>query len=948
MEQINIAKKKALALAEAKFKFKKTNQQSSMAKLAVGPKAKEREPTQFGVSGKRNKKAEKPDELKFYKDHLPSALMVGDDEIDLSSGAPVGLRAGYDFLPTMSDKVNALKNKFGEENVRSLNISGNQNLMYKNKGKWKFFDLPFGVEFADVTSDLVGDIAPTLASVAAALPAAVSTPAGMAFAGAVAGGAVGSAQDIAARKAFGLEVKAAEVARRRSIEAVLSGGMDYGAMKAIGFVAGSVLRREGMDEAAQQLKLVEDQVKLPSIVREGEDGISQIVNSAELYKDGTAAKFLEGVRDQVNWQFVGDPVNPEPIINKFTDDIINSKLGELNKISKSVDSTLDAIDKLKAKTPGGSNVFNKKNAKKEATEVFNNLLLKETNKVAVLPESPAKLGKKLQDLVSSGYVDSEVTKKSKYNKAYDLLKDETVYGREISKIFEKQTKNAIVDAENEIISMLANPAVKMSGAAVNKLEDVANSQLSFKTLNDIIRIAESKSGAAKMGANVNEAAYAALTNDLKKLRQKVLNKSSKEGREAFEDAQSYLKDVVLKYRQGAIGSAIKTEAGSNYSEAIGLAMSNKQIKLPNRLEDPTKVILKSISNTTEAKNFLRATNNSLEARNLMRTEFLSSKGIVKDQPINKSAFDFSRQEIDVIDVLWPKKEKGGYNRKYQTLKKIQKLAETGDDFIEGLTAESIDKLSTQNTEIIEREILKLTQKEKDLRKKQTKITSNFLVKMWNKGEIPLPTNQTTMETFMSGIRSSDFREQQSFSELLKNEGKEEMFKRAVVNDLMLRVKSKSKNKQMASKGVTMWDQNSMKNTLNSERQFLLNFLGKSEYDNLVKWNNALSWVSTSKRAGPGIRVGAASGAGEKPNFFFSNLVEPIANRFKSAIIYTQLKNPIPFKILVNPEKHDKWMEKIIQSTFITDQGIEAIMNESKSDPEFKAWATEFYKDAVSQ
>jgi hypothetical protein len=49
---------------------------------------------------------------------------------------------------------------------------------------------------------------------------------------------------------------------------------------------------------------------------------------------------------------------------------------------------------------------------------------------------------------------------------------------------------------------------------------------------------------------------------------------------------------------------------------------------------------------------------------------------------------------------------------------------------------------------------------------------------------------------------------------------------------------------------------------------------------------------------------------------------------------------------MSPEQYNKWIERVIQSTFVTGQGVEAIMNEAEADPAFKSWATEFYKDAL--
>lgn len=947
MESIEIAKQKALALASAKFKLKQKDQQFSMNELASGPAIKPRAETQFGVRGTRTQKAQKTDELSFYKEHLPKALMVNEDEIDLTSGAPVGLRAGYDFLPTMSDKRQALSNKFGEENVKALNISGEQNLLYKDEGKWKFFDLPFGVEFADVTSDLAGDVAPTVASIAAVIPAIVSTPAGMAVAGSLAYGGVGSLQDYAARKAFGLEAEKMEIAKRRGLETALGAGLDWGLMKGAGMLARGVLRKEGMDIAAQQLKAVEDKIKLPIVMKEGEEGVQKVMDAANIYKDGTAAKFLEGVRDQVNWQFTGETVDPEPVINKFAQQQVKGLLDDLDKLNKSVNEVAEKKAVIDAGIP--DSMLAKSNAKKEAKDMFNQMYMKEAKKVAVKGKTPYDLGREVQGEIGKTYIDVNLKNQAKQSLKNKLLADATVSGNELGRVFSQYASKSILNESGDIISTLASPAQRMAGVADLKLSDIVDQDISFSNFEEVIRLISDKAQDANVNKSASANSYKTLRDNLLKLRDKVVSKSSPEAQNAFKDASDYFQDVVLKYREGSVGTAIKAEKGEHWNQSIALAASGKKAPMPKLVTDPSKVIGKAISNKTEIANTLRATNNSPVVLNAMRTEFLASRGIVKDSPIPKDAFNFSRQDIDVIDALWPKTEKGGVNRKYQTLNKIKNLADKEEGFVESMTNEALEKLKNENTYKAEQEILSLTKNEKELKDKQKKLSSNYLIKMWGSGKVPLPDNQTTMETFISGIRSASPLDQSKFLKSLEEGGKKDMFERAVINDLVKRVQSTSPQLELGSKGQVMWDHKTMKKALSGNEEYYKRFLGKDKYDNLVKWNNALKWSSVAGRPVGGVRIGFTKGAGEgPPNWYMSNIHIPVANRFKSAIVAAQLKSPIPARVLLSPESHDKWMERVIRWTFISDQGIEAIMNEAENDPEFKEWATGFYRDAFTE
>jgi len=204
-----------------------------------------------------------------------------------------------------------------------------------------------------------------------------------------------------------------------------------------------------------------------------------------------------------------------------------------------------------------------------------------------------------------------------------------------------------------------------------------------------------------------------------------------------------------------------------------------------------------------------------------------------------------------------------------------------------------------------------------------------------------------METFISGIQKADQAQQSTFIKKLKEEGKGEMLAQSVIYDLVTRAGHGTADAIKGVGGSTLWNRAKMDSNLKSQKQFLIRALGKDRYENLVRWNQSLKWLE-GKALPDEIRGSATTTTKGKVAAYFSNLPAAVATRFKSAMLYSQLNNPLSFKIVKSAEDYDKIMNRVVMNTLISKDGIQAIASEAENDPEFKAKMAEFYSEVFQE
>jgi len=230
-----------------------TFQKQSQEKLAKGFKAASR--------GERKQLIHK---------HTARSLGIKESDLDSERGMGGIGRVQFKALPTPEDKLEFLTKTYGRENLNVANIGGEEQFLYRDEaetgGKWRRVDEE-GVSLADWTSDIL-PVAPEMvgAVVGGMKGAAAGGAIGAGFGGvgaipgAVIGGVVGAAGggfaggvagDVAARASAGQDIQLGETAARKASEIPMNVGLDVATLGAGRFVGKPLMKAVGKTPAAQ-------------------------------------------------------------------------------------------------------------------------------------------------------------------------------------------------------------------------------------------------------------------------------------------------------------------------------------------------------------------------------------------------------------------------------------------------------------------------------------------------------------------------------------------------------------------------------------------------------------------------------------------------------------------------------------------------------------------------
>jgi hypothetical protein len=940
--------------------FLRDRQKQAVLNVAKGP----------GFTDTRTKRGRriKENPKKYYSEHIPAALNIPPEKFNYSKSLPIGLRSKLDFLQDSSSRAAILRQEYGDDNVTQLNVGGNPAILFRDSdsGEWAMADsLEF--EFADLTSDIAGDIIPVTAGVAAGLgtliatsPTAVGTagtvPAlATATAAAATEATVGTAQDIVARKLFGLEAEAGQLAKQRAKEMVVNFAIDYGTMKT-GRAIKAFVGPRGTDLATEELLKTAEVLnrQMPTVAMQGQKGIERLQGVASKFPDSTPARFLQDARDATGQRFANEfgaveltPEATESLLQRGLQSMTTQAKEDISKIK----SSLDELATTRKKADSLTEQKLAREANKKAQTVYNAELQRRAKNVTTKGDiSPEKTGLSLQSRITDNYIQTEAKSKNAFNNAYFKLQNVKTTSNKLSDVFGKTKKQAILDNEDEVIQVLAPGGRTASGRAVSSLDEIADESISFQQLNELIQLLEEKTkrGAATPGFNAGE--YRKLTNELRKQRTALLNQADPDARKAYNQANKFFREKVLPFRESDIFASIRPEIGQNYSKAIDQAVLGKPHVTPKLNLGGTEVLQKALANPKSAKDFLRAANDSLEAKKLLRNAWLTSKGLTGGQPIPKRALKFSPKDLDIARVLWPSAGEAGFNRKVQTLKSLERFADQRDDFIDGVTAETFDRLMNEGFSDAQKQVQKIAQKEVSQKKALDEMQGTVLVKLMGQGKVPLPNNAVTIESFGESIlKTQNPADLKAFIGRVQDESPEllDAVQMSMYQALTRKAGRGTDLAQVGNLGFSLWNPKSMSKLLRDHENQLREVLGKKSYQSLVDMNNGLTRLSVQRGAKPEGRIGAA-GAGGGISLFFSNLSGAVKDRFAKHTIAAQIKSPFPFKKIVSQEQYNRFMNSVMTGTFIGTSGIQALMEDADADPEFRKKMTELYADILSQ
>lgn len=940
--------------------FLKNRQANSIELLAEGP----------GFSDKRTSRGKRIriDPNKFYSKEIPKYLGIPEEDFDYNQSAPLGMRFKMDFLRNKSDREAVLRKEFGDNNVVSLNLGGQQKILFKNPktNKWGFYD-SFDADLADFTADLAGDIVPIGAGIAAGAKTLFAAPftggASVLATSAAAAGAeavVGSAQDVAARAAFGLDVEAedlAEIAQYRATE----GGINF-TINALTMGTGKVpinmfISKEGADLARQQaLSVLENtSAKIPIFVKEGGEKLVHAQDIASKYPNSAVAKMFAESRElaatKIQAQFAGQEITQEQAdqILRESFETLSAQYGDdIARITNTLDTLAAEKIALKEGVPTGLD----SKARQEAKKVFN-AELNNKAKTVLTPVrlSPEQTGLTLQDNVARNYVQTEAASRNAFESVYDNLVDVSTDANRIARIFTKRKNEAITNMEGEIVSVLAPNARTTAGRAATSLKELAEAgePVTFKQLNEMIQVIEesTKRGSTSPGFNASE--YRNMAESLRNLRTKLLQQADPATRKAFNDANKNFQDVVLPFRTSDIFNSVKAEIGDSYSTAIARAQQGQSFRLPRLESGGTAVLDRALLNPKSVQDFLRATGNDPAMRQLLRDYWLSSKNLVGGKPLLKKDLNLTEKDFDIANILFPGQGKNSFSAKVNTLRDLQRFTDGADEYIEGLTAETFDRLMREGVEGTQLQLKEVAKNEVINKQKLNKLTSEKLVKLMNDGALPLPSNQTTMESLVGGILKAKPVEIERFMKTLQANNPDSIpaFKQALYHHLVQKSGSRIKDSTQKNLiGEPLWDPLRMDSQLIANKEAIIKILGKEKYDSIKLMNEGMQRFSVLDKEA----LGKISGAGNERGFkaFISNVPGAIKDRYGALMLAKEIKDPTHFKKMLTQENYDKTMTALNASLFFGLNSIRAMQDNADADPRFRRDITERYKAIFEQ
>jgi len=896
-------------------------------------------------------KAQKQNPIEYYNKKVPMALGIQKDQFDAETGASNRVRKNLSFLSNLSLQKQYLEKEFGQENVKALNIAGDQTLLLKEDNKWKFVDGKSKAEMADFTGDLAGEIAPTVAGIGAAIATAGASPIAQAAAYNLAYSSVGAAQDVLAQSQLGVDVDLSDIATERAKEFAIGGAIDLATMATGRLVAGLFVAKESKDLVVTQLKKVatEEGVEIPAFMLQGDKKIKRVADVASKYPDSTAGRLFEDMRDLAAGKIEGRIVDPEPMARRMFSNLKDQIENDLNVTKGNITSIEGKVSVIKGKRE----TLNKK-AEKIAEAKFakewKDLTFRLENKNAL---SPLQIGKKIQKKAADRYATLEATRTKLYDKAYALIGESGVSTDLVLDAFDESTSSAILNAKEDVISILNTSGETVAGRAVKGLTDSKSDTVSFRKLNEVIANLNEKIKYGKT-AGGQTASLKPVVEQVQRIRDGLLKSTPKEAQDAFAQAQEFFATEIPKIRDSRTFNFIMPDIGQSYDGLIAAKLAGKAGRAPDFYADPGEMLKSALKNTKHLNDFMDAVGNDREILLDLRRAWLQDKGfkpnsmasIEKIKSLNPSDYDMAK-------ALWPKSMGNGINRKVFQLKNIANVAAGKDGKVKGMTAEIFEDLVADSTEIKEKEIKELLKKQGEAELEYDELVSNKLVKLFADGSVPLPDNQITFNSMMKGMLQSKNADIVKMMDRVNKFNPElsNKIKDAAVLNLIESSGRGTDIAEVGKLGKQLWNAKSFGASLESNKDKYITLLGKDEYKFLKKWNDVMGRFGDTKTEEARLKVAGAIGpsaeSAVKLRGYLNNFTDPVVDRLRSAMITTVLKFPSLQKKVLSVDSYDKLMDVVMRVTFMSSEGMQSLTNQADADPEFRQWLTEQYADMLA-
>lgn len=893
------------------------------------------------------------------------------DDFDITEGLGYSDRVKLSFLPTETDKVRFLQDKFGQDNVGAVPFKGESRLVFRNPvdGKFRLVD-EYGSSASDFFADTASGVLPTASAVgvfAAPFTGGLSLlPTATISAGVY--GITGGVQDAIARGISDpVDLQGGEILKRRSIEALQNFAIDY-ALLGSGRVLGSLVPKEAKTLLAQELGSLRQQGYSipPQMTASAKDRLTTAREVATSRPTGDLAiNVFETNREvaskKIENLFRGDANTIKDTYNEF----INNTRQSYNRIKDSLEENVrkkDLIEGRKLNTTESQIL-------KRITENTDAKLQADLSKITRLDDQGFDIftsGKQLQEKLFELSYQIERKKSALYKNAENLMSGTRVKLGDISRSL-KQTLKKIDDPNLSDSILTSLRPIGTKGMLLRSIDDIPNqdiTSISYGQLDSIIKKIDDKLPYNPEGrldlSDENVLALQTLRSSLDRLRSSTISDAGgAEAKRAYREANDYFTNTVLPFRQN-FSKDIMLQDGQNlnkiFKQLDNLESGRRKTapKLKFAPNAPT-VFNRFIKDPSELSKLLDTIGNNPAIIQNLRKKWLETKGVQANQPIK--SFSIKSEDKKIIELLWGKKKVKDFEIVNDALKnrdgvikfETNKLFKALSDPFEAKKASDLRQLVDDE--------LRLT--------RQKEAFDRDLLKLVIDGKSPLPSDVRGFADIILGFDGFSKISRDNVAQLVQAIGGRDSLsglelKEALYESILKRASDPSLNVQSIVKGrkgknpevVALWDGKEFKKLLDQNEKVLRIVWGDEIFEQ-TKFHNKVFNDFRIDKITPSdaneINMGtAASPASGSISGFFTGIPEAIKSRYISAIWGAggfNFNRPMVelAKQSVNARNFvGKTLENNMRAIFTSRVGQASLLRSTESDPVFSEFLSNEY------
>ena len=842
--------------------------------------------------------------------HKHTARSLGIHENDLDSERGMGGigRIQFKALPRPEDKLEFLTKTYGRENLNVANIAGQDQFLYRDEaetgGKWRRVDEE-GISLADWTSDLVG-LAPEIGgAVAGAIKGGAAgtavlpgwgTAAGAVIGAAGGGFAGGVAGDVTARASAGQDIDITESAMRRLGEVPLNMALDTATLGVGKFIGKPLLKAAGKTPAAKQIMDSMQSLKVkyglafeetPDVTKgmkartkagrlAGETGGSlSRAKQSNIDEIGRASRVVDGIEEPITSalaiQRIQNSVREAYKSNISKSEQIGNKITEAYNIR--FKSSSEALQYQLDNEVAGLRVPREFNPEISA-ENFRAAMLGQRGRVA--DASRAKFEKGLSNMEGASIPAAKLERK---------------LGNTVDSL-------AGVVSDDALVTGLSASKVTQLGKSVTKLEEMAEAgeMIPFRSLHNLKKSLDDASGYGAAQPSDNQLAARRAAGKVREIIDESLAGAGVRGK-AYKDANKFFQERMTPFRTKAIAPVLASDIAPGTFKETGEKLARKVVSDPEYVRQ----ILKNAGGTKAA------------VKKEMAQMYMDAIG---------TSFDFNPR---IANQLFD----DGVVESLQRIRSLKnRLKIPARNIKEGDVQAMVKGMSGKARKEAEKALeakLKADARASDL------IKSNKLIAKMANGKQPMPWNPRdfaddllkespeTITDFVKRIESDP----EALAEL----------RSGVVENFRSAIKSGGEGSQRTSikaGEVPLWKAGDVEKLLNSPKG--TNFKAAMGEDWAKDWIDLDRALKGSEITGVPIKeqIRGVFTTGTGILIVAAGIPKWIYGRAMNALGGSKLMRPF----LRNVEKDPAMMQKLIPYLFSTSEGIEALLEEGKHDPEF--------------